>query len=254
MALFTGMIDDAGLTEGRSSPADFLDAGGRVRARHPAVLGSILVDDRRLADLDRSAERGTPVTVVNSTGAGGLTALSGRTVANLRILAVDSALRDPGDPAGNVARIAAAARELDPQIAVNVVLPDLPGWERMAGVVEAEGLLAVIGWDVDRTTLAHRVAVLVEADLPFRVSGVPDAAALLALLRIVDAVIDEADPAIAAGDQRDSVTAVRDWDAARIARVRRRLQSVRVSAAPGVIDQLRSSGLLPDDPRSDTGR
>lgn len=255
MDLFTGMVDDAGLVEGRLSPEEILGACRQVETRYPAVLGSILVDDRRLVELDRSADAGTPVTVVNTTGAGGLSALSGRTVANLRILAVDSALRDLGDPVGNVARIAAAARELDPEIAVNVVLPDLPGWQGVVGDVEAEGLLAVIGWHVDATVLAHRVEVLVEADVPFRVSGVPDAAALPALLRIVDAVIDGADAAaVAPADPTVSVTAVRDWDAARVARVRRRLQSVRVSAAHDVVDLLGSWELLADGPSDEADR
>ncbi len=261
MDLFTGLIDDARLDGSRpSSPDEAVDLHRRLTGGQSSLLRSVLVTDRGLADLDRRAGVVLPVTVVNTTGAGGLTSLAGRTTRHLDIVAVDSAIRDSGDPAGNVARIAAAARELDPEVTVNVVLPHLPGWEQLVAEVEAEGLHAVIGWESDPAVLAGRVEVLVEADLAFSVDRVPSAGALLSVLTVVAAVIDGEDPgaaetagsaegpgAAASARESASVAAVRGWDDTRAARVRRRLQSVRVADAGGLIDQLQTWDLLSPD-------
>jgi hypothetical protein len=242
MTLFGELVDDAALVGPSATAIDA--AAGRhqvLRSRFPSVLHSIVVEDRQLLALDRRAEPGTPVTVLNTSGAGGVTALANRPVGNLRIVAVDAALRDPDDLAGNVARIAAAARELDPAVAVNVVLPQLSGRERIVADIEAEGLYAVVGHGADAAGLGTALSLLVEADLPFSVDAVPTAPALLRLLSMIDALVDGADPAAVAAERRDDAdlsATIRGWDADRGGRVRRRLRSIRTTDVAGILQAL----------------
>ena len=65
-------------------------------------------------------------------------------MSGVRVVAVESALRDLDDLAGNAARVASAAGELDESIAVFVEIPYAPGWERAVEEVEAAGLLGKI--------------------------------------------------------------------------------------------------------------
>jgi hypothetical protein len=214
----------------------------------PELLNTVVLEDRRLAALDRAAVTPTAVTVINSTGAGGITALAGRQLTNLALAAVQTAVRDPGDLAGNVARIAAAARELEPDVTVLVEIPDGFGWSDAVAAAEAEGLTAVLGPDTPEREAA-RLSTYIEADLPFVVDGIDTTGRLLALLVAVDRLVDDPDVDAAAGilasvDHDQLLGVVGGWDANRAMRVRRRLRAVRTEDVPKLIAELTQAGLV----------
>lgn len=220
MSLFDRLVHDAARLGGAP-----VETGLAARGDW---LGPVVVRDDQLGTMarDRSPEDGWDVSVVNTGGAGGLLALARRTPAPLRVVAVESALRDFDDLAGNAARIAAAARDLPDDPDVFVQIPPAWGWERAVEAVEAQALSAKIDAVAGLTTAADLIAGCVEADLPFKVSGL-GVDGLLPLLVTVAALVDGADPAEAtrAGSRPASELAagVRDWDAATQTRVRRRL-------------------------------
>lgn len=212
-----------------------------------SLLNTVVVEDRGLAALDRGAGRPIEVTVINGTGAGGITALARRSLTNCRTAAVQTTVRDLGDPVGAIARIAAAARELDPEVTMLVDIPDSFGWEDAVAAAEAEGLTAVTGPD-EPDQLAVRLSAFIEADLPFVVDRVSSAATVVNLLVAVDSLVEEADldaaAALLAGDHDRQVNLIKDWDDARADRVRRRLRAVRTSDPSEMITELTAMGLI----------
>ncbi|MBO0812271.1 MAG: hypothetical protein J2P23_09525 [Microlunatus sp.] len=212
-----------------------------------ALLHTVVIDDRQLVALDRSRDRPVAVTVINSTGAGGITALAGRTLTNCRLAAVQNTVRDPGDPIGAIARIAAAARELDPEVTVLVDIPDGYGFQDAVAAAEAEGLTAYTG-QAAADRLATRLSGFVEADLPFVVDGVDSAAAVIGLLAAVDSLIDDGDgdrarDLLAGTDHDQQAAAITGWDDSRMGRVRRRLRAIRTRSLPAVLSDLDDLGL-----------
>jgi len=213
------------------------------------LLNTVVVDDRGLAELDRVGPVGLGVTVVNGTGAGGIPALTRRTLTNCRLAAVENPLRDPGDLVGNVARIAAAARELDSDIGVLVRIPDGFGWQDALAAAEAQGLVAVVSVTPDQ--LAPQLSAYIEADLPFVVDSVRSAGELVGLLAAVDILIDtgavdEAAAVLTDDDHDQQAAVIKDWTDDRAGRVRRRLRSVRTGNLPTMITGLAAYGLIPD--------
>ncbi|GAB3914308.1 hypothetical protein GCM10011575_45430 [Microlunatus endophyticus] len=212
------------------------------------LVNTVVVEDQQLATLDRRLDRETPVTVINSTGAGGIPALARRTVNSCRVAAVQSSLRDPGDLVGNIARIAAAARELDPGVTLLVGIPDGYGWQQAVEAAEAEELVAVAGRISDEG-LATRLSAFVEADLGFVVDGVDTIADLVGLAAAVDLLIDgpeieAATKLLGGADHDQQLQAIKDWPVDRAGRVRRRLRSVRTRDLAGITAGLTRSGLL----------
>jgi len=244
MALFDRLFDQV-----LNDPGD-PDHRGSLATEPGTLLSSVVVDDRGLAELDRNAPAGLAVTVINSTGAGGITALQRRTLANCRLVAVETALRDPGDLAGNVARVAAAARELDAEVTVLVRIPDGFGWQDAIATAEAEGLVAVLSTGPDQRPdeLARQLSAYVEADLPFIADNLRSADELVGLLAAVDVLIetgavDEA-AAVLTGDHDQQGGAIRDWTDNRAASVRRRLRTIRSDNLPVMITELAAYGLI----------
>jgi hypothetical protein len=224
------------------------DSPAGVTTDPAELLHTVVLDDRRLAALDRQAAAPVAVTVINGTGAGGITALAGRSLATLELAGVQTAVRDPGDLGGNIARISAAARELDPDVAVLVEIPDGFGWAEAVAAAEAEGLTAVVGWDSPERS-ATRLSAFIEADLPFVVDDVDTTGRLLALLVAVDRLIDDPDidavaEILAAADHDQPAEDVLHWDEDRAGRVRRRLRAVRVRGLPAMIADLTQAGLI----------
>ena len=237
--LLLGLLDDAALL---SASAPDLSASVRDhRAHRSGSLGSCLaalvVADQQLGELGRIA--GPPelsVLAVNTGGAGGLAALGRRNLPGVQVVAVQSALRDLDDLAGNAARVVSAARELPESVEVYVELPDAAGWQRAVEVVEAAGLSAAVraasligqrqGGPSD-VALVEQLSGLVEADLPFAVAGWDRS--LAGLLLAVHGLVDGADGA----DVVDLLSApgaasvVAGWDDQDAARVRRRLRRVQ---------------------------
>ena len=267
----------------RDQPPATAEPDALVRAhlaelRSPAAgfLGPLVLPDRALnacaravgdqalpggVDGQAGGPAGLDVLVVTTGGAGSLSALAGREVPGLRVVAARAALRDLDDLTGNLQRVVAAAAVLA-DVEVEVTLPDAPGWVRTVEAVEAAGLWAHVAapaaaWREPAAALrlTERLSVLVEADLAFSVSPEPGdepgpagrAVAVLAML--VEALVDGAEPAEAAelllADPVRVRTGLARWDVATVGRVRRRLRAV--SCAPrAVVDDLVALGLLPE--------
>ncbi|WP_152361358.1 hypothetical protein [Microlunatus speluncae] len=226
----TGLLDDTSLiTAGRG--------GGPVPLRKPdppneAVFGSLVLPDDRLAAVDRALTTDGPVPcrVINTGGAGGLVALAGRRFDRLRPTGVRSALRDLDDLGGAAARVAMAARELDPEITVMIEVPDAPGWQRAIEAAELEGLAAAV---TDRDIgVAEHLSALIEADVPFVITGpVIDPDRVIKLIMMVSALIDGDPPMEVTPEQGE--------------RIRRRLLGIEVESMPKSITALAERGWLP---------
>ena len=234
------------------------------RAWYADVVGRLALPDTGLAAHSRAlaalapGSLPWPVTVRVGGGAGGVAALAGRQAPGLQVVAVETTLRDLDDLSGNAARIAAAARALE-DVEVFVELPTAPGWVRAVEVVEAAGLLARVpsGGAADAESLAGRLAVLVEADLPFAVTLDPAAdrpgLTILALAMLVEALVDGAQPSEAAAllsaPNPSRVRAgLARWDEATTRRVRRRLRAVGTDVGRAVDDLVALGALSPPEP------
>jgi hypothetical protein len=215
------------------------------------LLADLVVPDHRLAEVARgnAGAAAVPVCVLNTTGAGGLVALAGRSLSGLSVVSVQSALRDLDDLAGNAARVVSAASALAESVSVYVEIPRASGWQRAVEEVEAAGLLGAVrvpGGPTAAAELAEQLSVRVEADLPFRVVGAP--VGYLGLLHAVQALIDgssvrEATELLGQGDPSAAADAVRSWDAAAWGRVRRRVRRLESPALDAVTDELVAAGL-----------
>ncbi len=274
-ALFTGLVDDAAMfPPGNASAARAVTEHRRHRTSwYAPMIGPLVVPDTALAEVGRVAgDEAIDVSVVNTGGAGGLTALARRSVAGVNIVAVESALRDLDDLAGNASRVAAAAAELDPEIAVFVELPYAPGWVRAVEEVEAAGLLGKIrtgGVEPEAypsaAQLAEQLSILVETDLSFKATaglhhagpntGRNDRGDALAqhgflnLLMALDALVDgtdlaEAEDLLRVSDLDRIAAAVGSWDESSQRRVRRRLRSFGCCGVRDPIGDLVGLGLL----------
>jgi hypothetical protein len=262
-ALFAGLVDDAAMFPPGNAPVAEAVAmhRGHRQAWYSGVIGPLVVPDQALRQAqDASGDTGSPlaVSVINTGGAGGLLGLARRDLPGVRVVAVESALRDLDDLAGNAARVASAAGELDEEVAVFVEIPYAPGWERAVAEVEAAGLLGKIrtGSPDNSGTppyaqLAEQLHVLVEADLPFKATAglhhaqpTPGADAdrptqhgFLNVLTAVDALVEGASVAEAADALRHTdPAAIGAWSEATASRVRRRFRSF---GCCGVLDPVR---------------
>lgn len=281
-ALFAGLIDDAAVFP--PGDADVPDAVRDHRAHRAAwyapLIGPLVVPDTALAAVARAAGSGgaadaepLEVSVVITTGAGGLVALARRDHPGIRVVAAEIALRDLDDLAGNAERVVAAAAELDPdEVTVFVELPFQAGWVGAVEVVEAAGLLGKLrtgGTEPDDfptpEQLAEQLSELIEADLGFKATAglhrawpndvVNPAGQTLAqhgfvtVLMAVEALVDGAGTEQAAellrlADPGRIFTAFERWDAATVARVRRRFRSFGCCGVTDPVDDLVTLGLI----------
>jgi hypothetical protein len=254
MELFDGLLDDetlrgrpqAGIAEAVAEHQRLRDDGTYGR-----LLATLLVPDTQLAQVSRLIPAGAsiPVSVTTSGGAGGLLALARRDLAGVAIVSAEPALRDLDDLAGSAARIVSAAAELAPEIAIFVELPYAPGWEVAVELIEAGGLNAKI--DISNSDPRQRVeqlSILIEADLPFKITGrVVDG--WLALLTTVDALVegaslDDAVQLTQAQDHDRIHAVVSGWDQMRQSRIRRRVRRLGTDTVQDVINNLRAQGVL----------
>ena len=270
--LWRGLIDDAAMfPPGNASASQAVTAHGEHRrAWYADLVGPLVVPDQQLVAVGQQATEVLDVSVINTGGAGGLLAVARRDVPGVRVVAVESALRDLDDLAGNAARVAAAAGELDDSVLAFVELPYAPGWERAVEEVEGAGLLAKIrtGSPDDSGTpayaqLAEQLSVLVEADLPFKATAglhhaQPDPGpdpnrpvqhGFVHLLVAVDALVEGASVAEAADVLRTTDAAqVSAWTEDTAARVRRRFRSFGCCGVLDPVKDLVALGLL-EEPR-----
>lgn len=282
--LWDRLIDDAAMFPPGNAPAAeavarhvlYRTGSSDQPAQVPAVVGPLVVPDTALVSVDRavgSAGAGpVEVSVVNSTGAGGLLALASRELDDLVVVSVETALRDLDDLLGSAARLTQAATALDDAVAVFVELPFAPGWEQALEVVEAAGLYGKIrtgGTEPEAyptaSRLAQQLAVLVEADLPFKATaglhrawrnvghntaGAPlEQHGFLNLMIAVHALVEGSDPVEVASilddDHRDRLAElVGSWTDDDATRVRRRFVSFGCCGVLDPIADLTTLGLL----------
>lgn len=227
-----GLLDDAApLAGGFAAAPAWLDAPYR------SMIGGVVLPDDRLAAADRALppERELPCRVINTGGAGGLVALARRRSDRLRPTGVRTALRDLDDLAGAVARVAVAARELDPDLTVAVELPDAPNWATAVTAAELEGLAAAVAdgpsTGAGSAGTAERLSALIEADVPFVITGpVRSADRVIELITTVLELIDGEPPAAGVPSAEAG------------ARLRRRLLGIEVADVTEVVDDLAARG------------
>jgi hypothetical protein len=281
--LFDGWIDDAAMFPPGNAAVDEA-VGAHLRYRRSwfaSLIGPLLVTDLKFAEVGRTlrhvrmggGSEGTvplAVSVVNTSGAGGLLSLIGREVEGVQMVAVESALRDLNDLAGNADRVVSAAAQLDDAVRVFVEIPYAPGWEKAVAVVEAAGYYGKLrtgGLEPVDTPpsdqLAHQLSVLIEADLPFKATaGLHHAVALpgsgpgrprqhgfLNLLVAVEALVDGASEGEAAGvlaetDSGGVVEHLAAWDDGQASRVRRRFRSFGCCGVLDPVNDLVALGLV----------
>lgn len=229
------------------TPADATAHRTRLARPDGWAVGPLVVGDERLAGLDGDVA----VSVLTSGGAGSVAALARRAAA-LRLVAVESVLRDLDDLAQNATRVVAAASELPDGVEVFVGLPAGDGLVDAVEVVEAAGLQGRLDLG-SRRGAAEQMSVLVEADLPFKATGLAADAfgpyGVVAVLMAVEALVDGADAEdaeqlLARPDETRSRTALGAWDEAVAARVRRRLRGVDDTDVASTLDRLAGAGLL----------
>jgi hypothetical protein len=246
MDVFRALLHDS------ADPGQVRDVGAhRALLDRPDgwAVGPLVVDDERLSGLGD----GVALCVRTSGGAGGVTALA-RRAGGLQVVAAETTLRDLDDLAGNATRVVAAAAELPDGIEVYVGLPVAAGTVGAVEVVEAAGLLARIDLGHGTGTRpTELLSTLVEADLPFKATGLGTdpfgPLGLVAVLMAVEVLIDGADPreadALLDGvDEHRAGVALASWDEAASARVRRRLRGVDCLDVAATLDRLAAAGLL----------
>jgi hypothetical protein len=281
--LFDGWIDDAAMfPPGNAAVDEAVSAHLRYRRSWFApLIGPLLVSDLRLAEVGRTLRQvgmgggseGTlplAVGVVNTSGAGGLLSLIGRQIEDVQLVAVESALRDLDDLAGNAERVVSAAAELDDAVRVFVEIPYAPGWERAVAVVEAAGYYGKLrtgGVEPADTPpadqLARQLSVLIEADLPFKATaGLHHAVALsgsgpgrprqhgfLNLLVAVEALVDgcsesEAADLLGESSRQGVLDRMATWNDTQASRIRRRFRSFGCCGVLDPINDLVALGLI----------
>jgi hypothetical protein len=203
-AYLRGLVDDAAIFPPGNAPLDDAVRANRTlwqRTPHSALVGTFVVDDRRLPDLGRVVEAARAdsvpdlddplsVSVVVSGGAGAIepavtwTESAGLAIAGLEIAVRDSAT---GELARNAGRIVAAVDALvssgvlDDEVPVYVEMPRLygspptPDWFGALDELAAGGLrlkLRTGGEDADAHPAPHELAGCIDAaldrEMPFK--------------------------------------------------------------------------------------
>jgi len=232
MELFDSLFDDERLVRHQHTPlASALADHLRLGEAYPSMLATLVVPDRLLAEASRQPRDGVsiPVSVITSGGAGGLLGLARRTLPGVDIVSAEPALRDLNDLAGNAARMISAAAELGSDIAIFVELPYAPGWQAAVELIEAAGVYGKIAAEqVQPRRTAEQLSILIEADLPFKITiGSSDGglAVLAAIEALIDgATLDDAAELIQSADNDHIQPVVSAWGQATQSRIRRRIR------------------------------
>jgi hypothetical protein len=250
MELFDRLFDDETLL-GRpeANPLSHIVADHReLRAAHRSQLATLVVPDSQLTAVSRQLPTGSnlPVSVITTGGAGGLLALAGRDLPGIDIVSVEPTLRDLDDLVGSAARVISAAGELGSDVDIFVGLPYAPGWEAAVEPIEAAGLYGKIG-AVGPSATAEQLSILVEADLPFKITSRMEWD-WLAMFRAIRALVDGASQMDAVGLLEDpgheqTATAISSWDQATQSGIRRRLRRVGTDRLQQLINDLAGRGV-----------
>ncbi|HET6754052.1 MAG TPA: hypothetical protein VFH23_08890 [Jiangellaceae bacterium] len=252
MQLFDSLFDDEALIRLPETAVPALIARhSELRSAYPSLLATLVVPDRRLAEIARQIPPGPsiPVSVITSGGAGGLLALARRDVPGVDIAAVEPTLRDLDDLAGSAARVISAAAELAPEITVFIELPYASGWEAAVELIEATGRYGKIAaGQAEPRQVVEQFSVLIEADLPFKITCTHNGD-WLSLLLVVEALVtganlDDAAALMRLDDHRIGA-ALSGWDPTTQSRVRRRVRRLGTGQVPELINNLAMYGELP---------
>ena len=250
MELFDGLFDNETLIRSpQARPLDQVVADHReLRAAYRSQLATLVVPDTQLTAVSRQLPTAVhlPVSVITTGGAGGLLALAGRDPPGIDIVSVEPALRDLDDLVGSAARVISAAGELGSDVDIFVGLPYVPGWEAAVEPIEAAGLCGKID-AAEPTATAEQLAILVEADLAFKITSRIEWD-WLAMLSAIHALIDGASRKDAAGlledpDHEQTATAISSLDQASQSRIRRRLRRVGTDRLQQLINDLVGRGV-----------
>jgi hypothetical protein len=232
MELFDSLFDDERLVRHLETPlaravADHL----RLRKAYRSMLATLVAPDRLLAEVSRQipGDASLPVSVITSGGAGGLLGLARRTLSGVDIVSAEPALRDLNDLAGSAARVVSAAAELGSDIAIFVEVPYAPGWQAAVEQVEAAGLYGKLAAEqVEPRRTAEQLSILIEADLPFKITtGSSDGglAVLAATEALIDgASLDDAAELLRSADNDQIQPTVSAWGQPTQSRIRRRIR------------------------------
>jgi hypothetical protein len=233
MELFDSLFDDESLIWQPQMPVEAAVADHvALRAAYESLLATLVVPDRQLAEVARHIPAGitVPVSVIISGGAGGLIGLARRDPSGIAVVSAEPALRDFDDLAGSAARVTSAAAELGSEVEIFVELPYAPGWQTAIELIESAGRYGKIAAsEAEPRQTAEQLSILIEADLPFKITNQFTSSGWLALLTAVDALIDGANigeaTTIMRSDRNDQIGAgVSAWAQATQSRVRRRVR------------------------------
>ncbi len=280
-ALFVDLIDDAAMFPPGDAPVPAAVAAhlDYRRSWFAPMIGPLVVRDTDLDRLGRAALaagvseiQSLAVSVINGGGVDGLRELAGRRVDGVRVVAVESALRETDDLAGEARRTVAAVDRLGGGVTLFVEFPFAPGWEGAVEAVRAAGVIGVAGklrtggpHPADTPScnrLAERLRMLIGAGLPFkataglhhavRAAGAdpdhPRTHGFLNVLTAVQALLDgcsEADTASLLGAGGGQWLArLSAWDTAEVGRVRRMFRSFGCCGVGDPVRDLVALGLV----------
>jgi hypothetical protein len=246
MELFDSLFDDESLIRRPETPVAAVLAQHReLRNAYEGRLATLVVPDPRLTEIARQVppDASIPVSVITSGGAGGLLALARHHSPGVEIVSVEPTLRDLDDLASSAARVVSAAGELRSEVGVFIELPYAPGWEAAVEVIEAAGLHGKIAaGKADERKVVEQLSILIEADLPFKITSSLERD-LLAVLATVEALVagaslDDAVELMRLDDRDRFGAAVSSWDQATQSRVRRRVRRLGTDRVQDVINNL----------------
>ena len=253
--LVDSLVDDETLIRQAEAPvATVVARHCELRNAYPGLLATLVVPDSRLTEIARQIPPSASVSlsVVTSAGAGGLLALTRHNPLGVDIASAEPTLRDFDDLAGSAARVISAAGELEREVAVFIELPYTPGWRAAIELIEAAGLCGKIsvGRAEPRRQVAEQLSILIEADLPFKISSALDEnwSALLVAVEalIAGASLEDATDLLRLSDHDQVRTAMASWDQTTQSRVRRRVRRIGTARVRDVITDLAAYGKPPE--------
>jgi cytolysin (calcineurin-like family phosphatase) len=144
--------------------------------------------------------------------------------------------------------VISAAAELGPEMPIFIELPYAPGWEAAVELIEAAGLYGKIAaGQAEPRYVVKQLSILIEADLPFKITCAHHGD-WLSLLLVVEALVAGANLDDAAAlmqlDDHRLEAAMSAWDPTSQSRVRRRVRRLGIGQVQEVISNLTMYGEL----------
>ncbi|HEU4908578.1 MAG TPA: hypothetical protein VFT17_06920, partial [Propionibacteriaceae bacterium] len=151
------------------------------------------------------------------------------------------------DLAGSAARVASAAAGFGSEIDIFVELPYAPGWQAAVELVEAAGLYGKLAAEqVEPRRTAEQLSILIEADLPFKIttgSSGGGLAVLAATEALIDgASLDDASELIQSADNDQLQPLLSAWGQETQSRIRRRIRRLGSDRLVDLINDYAAAG------------